>query len=264
MPLESTYLSSCYEYIFGGPPRPKFKPFRPNRVDALPSLIQWHEDITESKSDPPFQTSSLSTLPIRSRVRSLFTDSERWMSLHMDQTHAYYEEIDSIPAAAVGTKSPFEDKHWHVVHPLQPHHIRALSTRVLQDLRKWIQNTIHIYIGEHKQIGAFVKVRIETMEAVLKELAYRGADNVEDDEGYLGTWEECTNAGIQIEDDEDVEIIPEMASGSETVAMNEEDDIDVLDLIDRKLDGGEQIERLTGGLKGVDLDDGILKEVHLN
>jgi hypothetical protein len=59
----------------------------------------------------------------------------------MKQTHAYYEEIDSIPSAALGRTSHFEDGHAYIIHPVDAVKVLDMSIRVLLDTKTWIEET---------------------------------------------------------------------------------------------------------------------------
>ncbi|KAJ4377250.1 hypothetical protein N0V83_000073 [Neocucurbitaria cava] len=160
--------------------KPAYNPAKPNRVDADTSLLQYHQTGTGPKPAP----ASTSALPLRTlRATNLFSD------LHAAQTHAYYEEIDSIPAVSVGLKSAFSAGHWYVVHPVTAVDVLFLSTRVLQDLAKWLEKDCpnELFEGEGAQVRDFKGVRSETAENVKRELQKREErGDVGKEEGYTG------------------------------------------------------------------------------
>ncbi|PVI04370.1 hypothetical protein DM02DRAFT_611623 [Periconia macrospinosa] len=176
---------------------PRVQPFRPNRVDSTPNLIKYHDPSNGPKPRPQ-ETTEL--LPLRTLVGFLSPLDD----FSMEQTNAHYEEIDTIPAAAVEQKSEFKTMtHWYLIHPLQPTQVRALSSRVLEDLKLWIQDSEDKYIGTCKLVRGFQDVRTETLEGIQKELRRRGMEGqVGDEEGYLGKWEEVDEDGQLIEKEE--------------------------------------------------------------
>ncbi len=177
-------LSTILNNVLGPP---TIEAFRPNRVDALPGLIRYHDP---NSSDPkPARDQETKYLPVRTVVHTV----TRLADLSMDQAHAHYEEIDTIPAAGLGLRSSFQNtatKHWYLIHPLPRTRARELSTRVLVDLKAWIQSSEAMYVGKHEQVCGFRKVRAETFECVRGEIERRGfcEGEVRDDEGYLGRW----------------------------------------------------------------------------
>lgn len=166
-------------------PRPRAKLHRPNRVDADPRLIAYHGPLAGLK--PPLTPTPL--LPLRTDVPKDFLDE-----MTMAQSHAYYEEIDSVPAAVVGLHSRFHGKgggHWYVIHPLDILQVMELSSRVLGDLKTWIEASEDVYVGEHNNLVGFREVREETLQLVKRELERRGVKTtVGETEGYLGEWED--------------------------------------------------------------------------
>lgn len=100
------------------------------------------------------------------------------------QTHAFYEEIDSVTGSDACAQSPFG--HWYIIHPLQEAQVRILSLEVLEKLRDWIGEK-NMYVGEHHQIEAFRERRRETLGVVGKELWKREVAVVKDEDGILGS-----------------------------------------------------------------------------
>lgn len=181
----SQLLTSLYTYIMTSTSRPpKTTPFRPNRVDAYPQLLASHDPASGPK--PAQKPTTL--LPLRTAVpNTSFLDE-----IAMAQSHAYYEEIDSVPAAAVGAASAFAaTAHWYVIHPLLPTQVRGLSTLVLDELRRWIERSEDAYVGTARQVVEFREKRAETLGLVRRELKRRGkGEEVGENEGYLGAWED--------------------------------------------------------------------------
>lgn len=93
-----------------------------NRVDVDPQLLEYRRTTTGPKPDPQ-QTIFL---PMRTHIAATIL-SETYGA----QTHAYYEEIDSIPTASVDKKSEFSAGHLYVIHPLSTLALFSLSTRML-------------------------------------------------------------------------------------------------------------------------------------
>jgi len=164
-------------------PPPKFTPPPRNRVDADPSLIVYHETGKGPKPTPH----NTSFLPLRTRlVANPFSDIAK------AQSEAYYEEIDSIPAASLDLKSEFSAGHWYVVHPVTYWQARDLGNKVLQDLAQWIEVKCpnELFTRKARQVHAFKRARDESLEQVQQELQRRekrGEVGVE--EGYLGDYD---------------------------------------------------------------------------
>ncbi|CAG5160019.1 uncharacterized protein ALTATR162_LOCUS5719 [Alternaria atra] len=110
----------------------------------------------------------------------------------MEQTHAYYEEIDSTPASTVNQTSAFSTGCWWVVHPVTCVDVLDLGTRVLMDVRVWIEETMpnELFVQKAKHVMDFKTARQETLENVMKELGKRKTKgDVGGEEGYVGGWE---------------------------------------------------------------------------
>ncbi|KAF2734347.1 hypothetical protein EJ04DRAFT_564349 [Polyplosphaeria fusca] len=182
-------ISDVLQYFFGDfLQRPRIKPdtFKLNRIDAHPQLVQYHEKYGTIKP----RLTKTKKLPVRTRIpKDILIARGQLYDVMMDQSHAYYEEIDTVPAAGLGLESPFDRmKHSYIVHPMSIYEVPKLSTRVLYDLRTWIEGSAHVYIGTHKQVLGFVAARSETLNLVKKELAKRDVDVPSDNEGYCGSW----------------------------------------------------------------------------
>lgn len=109
----------------------------------------------------------------------------------MAQTHAYYEEIDTIPATVMNAHSFFERTgHWYVIHPVDRMEMREWKVVVLWELKKWIEESRNCFMGEAEQILEFREKRIETLNNIRKELDRKGITSVGNEEGFLGVWEE--------------------------------------------------------------------------
>ncbi|KAF2793819.1 hypothetical protein K505DRAFT_361650 [Melanomma pulvis-pyrius CBS 109.77] len=221
--------------MFNSLVRPTFN-LRPNRVDAFPQLLVWRDSVTEP-------TSQTEHLPPRTKCPEYFFENMKLSDIMMTQTHAYYEEIDTIPAAAVGAKSPFLNAgHWHIIHPLDSDKARELSNLVLDDLRKWIESSEKLYIGTSEQVELFKERRLETLALVKKELQKRGVRKLGKQEGYLGEWEDCSGEEV-LEDDRDAiatEQTPDanrLGSGTVTAHGLSEDD----ELAMRKVENLEEV-----------------------
>ncbi|PSN74337.1 hypothetical protein BS50DRAFT_581161 [Corynespora cassiicola Philippines] len=214
-----SWLSTAYDTalaLLTGTPRPQ-PPLILNRVDALPHLLTYH-DPPPASSPPP--NTPISTLPPRTRLPS---SSSPLSPTHLAQTHAHYEEIPTLPAAALlgcccccccspDTSSP-SLAHAYVIHPLLPRQVRALPRRVLEDLRVWMCERVPsegVFVGGHRLVRGFVGVRRESVWRVERELARRGAvgvgeeveegdGRVGDEEGYLGRWEEVGGGEVPVE-----------------------------------------------------------------
>lgn len=152
-------------------------------MDAEIYLVKYHEPGTDPKPAPQ-QTDSL---PLRTRlIINIFSD------IHNAQTHAYYEEIDTIPAALLCQKSEFKAGHSYVVHPLLSRDLRDVSTLALRHLQKWIETDCpsDLFVSPTRQVLDFKKVRSETLEATKKLLKLResrGEIGKQDD--VVGSWE---------------------------------------------------------------------------
>ncbi|KAH7396430.1 hypothetical protein BKA66DRAFT_409275 [Pyrenochaeta sp. MPI-SDFR-AT-0127] len=163
---------------------PSYTPLRANRVDANMQLIQYHES---SSRQPTPTRQETNFLPHRTRLTT-----DMFSELHNAQTHAYYEEICTIPAASLGQDSKFRAGHLYIIHPLLNTDLRDLSTLVLQHLQNWIE-TVHpndLFIGKAQQVLDFKKVRSETLEEAKRILERRELKGeVGREEGFLGSWE---------------------------------------------------------------------------
>ncbi|ORY19175.1 hypothetical protein BCR34DRAFT_552673 [Clohesyomyces aquaticus] len=119
----------------------------------------------------------------------------------MLQAHAFYEEIDSIPAAVIGTKSLFRHgKHWFVIHPLEPDQVAQLSSLVLDMLGKWVEHDMDRYqdiAHAHPQLKDFLEARWETLGNVWKEREKRGDHELGVNQGFLGDWEDICRAEVR-------------------------------------------------------------------
>ncbi|CAI6304898.1 unnamed protein product [Periconia digitata] len=99
-----------------------------NRVDAFAHLLQYHNPASGPKPEPQMTK----CLPIRTKIPNLAALDD----MSMAQTHAHYEEIDCVPAAALGMKSEFEGTgHWYMIHPLSLTQVKTMTTRVLEDIK---------------------------------------------------------------------------------------------------------------------------------
>ncbi|KAH7071133.1 hypothetical protein BKA63DRAFT_418773 [Paraphoma chrysanthemicola] len=150
-------------------PRPPISAPVRNRIDAVPSLLQYHESGLGAKPSPPRETP---LLPPRTRLAAGLLSL-----INLAQTEAYYEELDSIPSSLVGLKSAFSAGHW------------LLSTGVLRHIMEWIEVTCpnELFIGTHLQVVGFRDARIETVEEIRKELGRRERNG--DAVGLKGGWE---------------------------------------------------------------------------
>ncbi|KAH3974024.1 hypothetical protein HBI25_173480 [Parastagonospora nodorum] len=160
------YLNQAVDSLLNARvPPPKLAPPTRNRVDADPILVVYHETGKGPKPTPR----NTSFLPLRTRLVA-----NPFSAIAKAQSEAYYEEIDSIPAASLDLK------------------IRDLSNKVLQDLAEWIEvkSPNEIFTRKAKQVLAFRNARDESLEEVKKELQRRerrGEVCVE--EGYLGDYD---------------------------------------------------------------------------
>ncbi|KAH7134974.1 hypothetical protein B0J11DRAFT_501830 [Dendryphion nanum] len=189
---------------------PKFIPERPNRVDAYPQLITYHKPSLSSPTAVPSSTYPNKKLPLRTDVTDDFTmETSRRLDIEYAQTNAFYEEVLTLPAAAVGYKSVFEyTGHLYLIHPLPQSLIWEWSTLALQKIKKWIEETeTDVYVSQHKQVVLFCQKRKETVEVIQrvldsrKRIAEKFEDEEDEEEGYLGTWkavEECDNEDVNI------------------------------------------------------------------
>ncbi|KAF2703433.1 hypothetical protein K504DRAFT_451625 [Pleomassaria siparia CBS 279.74] len=170
------------------PKRPSFS-LRPNRVDALPQLLEWQDPETDTISSPKYTE----LLPIRTKCQESFLKEKDMTYKVIDaQSHAFYEEIHTVPAASMNVESPFLlTKHVYIIHPLTFNEIYELSDLVLNDLKKWIEDSEKNYSGKSKQVLLFKEKRLETLEVVKQQLEKRrrGVTELGDNDGYLGEWE---------------------------------------------------------------------------
>lgn len=174
-----------------------------NRVDAPPHLLEYHDSSVGPRS-PPSQTLFL---PLRTRI-----EISPLSTLGMAQTHAYYEEIDSIPASAANQTSPFHSACWWIIHPVTCVQVLDLSTRVLVYLKVWIEETVpnELFVRKSGTIMGFKGVREETLGNVMSELKKRkDRGDLESEEGYVGGWQAVGRDGEEMakevtdEDDND-------------------------------------------------------------
>ncbi|CAI9628563.1 unnamed protein product [Alternaria burnsii] len=122
-------------------------------------------------------------------------------TLGMAQTHAYYEEIDSIPASAANQTSPFRSACWWIIHPVTCVEVLDLSTRVLVDLKVWIEETVpnELFVRKSGTVMGFKGVREETLENVVSELRKRkDRGDLESEEGYVGGWQAIVGDGEEM------------------------------------------------------------------
>ncbi|KAF2448880.1 hypothetical protein P171DRAFT_509215 [Karstenula rhodostoma CBS 690.94] len=150
-----------------------------NPILIFPSLMRYHT-LSRGPKHPP----TLAILP----YRTYLVNRADFDAMVLAQTHAFYEEIDSIAANDVGVESPFG--HWYVIHPLLEEQVRGLSTEVLGKLREWVERGG--FVGGHYQVEAFRGVRGETLGVVKKELWKREVNGVVDVDGLgeLGAGED--------------------------------------------------------------------------
>jgi hypothetical protein len=184
MPIINDVLNS----LFGGKPRLRSPSHRLNRVDAYRELVVIHD----TSNGPKPQPDSTTKLPIRTGIPKWFIEANNlWYDAVSAQSHAYYEEIVAIPAAAVGAVSWFpKTKHWHIIHPLQWDVVENFNNLVLHELIKWIEDSQDRFVGTSQQVLEFKDARTETAKAAKKELAKRGVKNVNPNDGYLGLWDQ--------------------------------------------------------------------------
>ncbi|KAF1997053.1 hypothetical protein P154DRAFT_622840 [Amniculicola lignicola CBS 123094] len=184
-------MSSLYNWMTSTEVRPRCI-IPQNRVDIDHSLLKWYSPVL---GDIP-QLSSSPFLPLRTKVeKSVLLEMGMFHSLYMDQRHAYYEEFLEIPGGTInGFDSPFPNtKHWYVIHPLGRLEVEVLESRVLDSMKKQIEETDVIYTGTGEQLLKFKVVRFETLEEVDKELARRGNKEIGDLDGYCGDWDLVTS-----------------------------------------------------------------------
>ncbi|KAH8732057.1 hypothetical protein GQ44DRAFT_735729 [Phaeosphaeriaceae sp. PMI808] len=198
---------------------PRVAPPTRNRVDADSSLIVYHETGKTAKPQPQ----KTNFLPLRTHIiTNLFS------KISMAQTEAYYEEIDTIPARALGINSEFGAGHWYVIHPVTYWQVRDMSNRVLHDLKKWIEVDCpnELFTRKAKQVLAFRAMRDESLKEIHKELAKGEAKKGEigEDSGCIEDWEiinenrECVSSGaIEVVEGK----IGDSASGHTVAALEE-------------------------------------------
>lgn len=179
-----TFLIRTMDYLLdprGRAPRSS-RPAR-NRVDADPQLIAYHES---GKGPKPTPSHTIS-LPLRTRLAvHVLSD------IGSAQTEAYYEELDTIPAASVGKDSEFSAGNWYVMHPMTWWDVEVLSSRVLLDIKEWVENTCpnEFFTSKAKQVMNFRKARDETLSQVTEELGRREQKGqIRSEEGYTGSWD---------------------------------------------------------------------------
>ncbi|CAO2647133.1 Nn.00g080550.m01.CDS01 [Neocucurbitaria sp. VM-36] len=199
----SFLLNSTLDYILAMDLRKKSPAYHPpklNRIDADPKLLHYHDT---DKGMKPLPREETIFLPLRTRIAvGLFS------AMHAAQTHAYYEEIDSIPAASVGQTSEFKAGHWYVIHPVSAVEMLDFSTKVLQDLGKWLDEDCpdDLFTGKNGQVRDFKKVRDETRGNFRRELGKReGRGDVGEEEGYVGSWERIGDDGREVSGEMEVE-----------------------------------------------------------
>jgi hypothetical protein len=108
------------------------------------------------------------------------------------QREAYYEEIDSIPAAFRRLTSEVGAVQWYVVHPVTSYQVRGWSNKVLQDLVEWMQGKCpnEVFPRKARQVMEFKSARDEGLEEITKELAREAKHGeVGVEEGYTGDYE---------------------------------------------------------------------------
>jgi hypothetical protein len=181
------YITRALDYIdsFADArgPAPRFAPPTRNRVDVDTKLICYHDTGRGTKL-PPQKTDFF---PVRTR-----TFAPPLSNIAKAQTEAGYEEIDSIPAAALGLRSEFGAGHLYVVHPVTYWQVRDMSNKVLLDLREWIEESCpnEFFTRKARHILVFKSARKETVEEIYKELERRmSKGNVGKEPGYTGDWE---------------------------------------------------------------------------
>jgi hypothetical protein len=181
-------INDVFNSLFGGKPRLRSPSHRLNRVDAYRELVVIHDTANGPKPQP----TSTTKLPIRTGVPKWFIEANNlWYDAVSAQSHAYYEEIDAIPAAAVGAVSWFpKTKHWHIIHPFQWDVLESFNNLVLHELVKWIEDSQEHFVGTSQQVLEFKAARTDTAEAAKKELTKRGVKKVDLADGYLGLWDE--------------------------------------------------------------------------
>jgi hypothetical protein len=164
-------------------PAPRFAPPTRNRIDADTKLICYH-DTGRGAKPPPRQTDFL---PVRTR-----TFAPPFSDIAKCQAEAGYEEIDSIPAAALGLRSEFGAGHVYVVHPVTYWQVRDMSNKVLLDLKEWVEETCpnELFTRKARHVLVFKSARKETVEEIYKELDRRMMKgDVGNEPGYTGDWE---------------------------------------------------------------------------
>jgi hypothetical protein len=177
------FLISTVDYLLDGSPAPSMAPPTRNRVDVNSNLLMYHKEREGPKPGP----ATTNFLPIRTRLNATVLSD-----IGMAQTEAYYEEIESIPAASLGLASEFAAGHWYVIHPLTYLQVRELNNKVLKDLAEWIQVTWpnELFVRKANQVRTFKAMRAESLEEVKKELARREKrGEVGPESGYTGDWE---------------------------------------------------------------------------
>jgi hypothetical protein len=162
---------------------PRTLPPTRNRIDADPKLIAYHETGRGPKPGPD----KTDFLPVRTRIIA-----DPFSEIAKAQSEAYYEEIDFIPAAAVGELSKFGAGHWYVVHPVTYWQVRDMSNKVLLDLKEWIETTCPnaLFTRRAKQVLGLKTARMETVHEMDMELERRREKGeVGLEPGYTGDWE---------------------------------------------------------------------------
>lgn len=181
------YITRALDYLDSFPdargPAPRFAPPTRNRIDADTELIYYHD--TGCGPKPPPQKTNF--LPVRTR-----TFAPPFSDIAKSQVEAGYEEIDTIPAAALELRSEFGAGHLYVVHPVTYWQARDMSNKVLLDLKEWVEETCpnEFFTRKARHILVFKAARKETVEEIYKELERRTSKGyVGKEPGYTGDWE---------------------------------------------------------------------------
>lgn len=159
-----------------------FSPPERNRTDADTRLICFH-DTGQGPKSPPQKTD---LLPVRTR-----TFATPFSNIVMSQAEAGYEEIDAVPAIALGLKSEFGAGQWHVVHPITYWQVRDMSNNVLLDIKEWIEETCpnELFTRDARHVLHFKAARDESVDEIRKELERRKiVGDVGREPGYTGDW----------------------------------------------------------------------------
>ncbi|KAF2021418.1 hypothetical protein BU24DRAFT_470179 [Aaosphaeria arxii CBS 175.79] len=187
-------VKSAFGAMFGSEEentKPVTSPIQVQRVDAYPQLIVYHNPACGPKPTPSTLKSS-TVLPIRTKISQRFVnDRECNYEVLMAQSHAYYEEIDTIPAVAMGKDTIFPwTEHAYVIHPIRFDQAWDYTPRVLENIKQWIEESEQVYANGHHQVQDFHKRRMESLDIVKRELFRRRMHEVGEEEGWLGVWDE--------------------------------------------------------------------------